>query len=103
MNQSYYQRNREHLKEYSKLKKIEAINLKKFYCEDCDKAFSDKTRINNHLKIKKHNPERYVKYSCQDCNYSTSHKPRYSLHLESKKHINSNRKTEDERPVNDSS
>ena len=94
MNQTYYQRNKEHLKKYSKLKKIEAINLKKFYCTDCEKAFPDKTRLNNHLKIKKHNPERYVKYSCQDCNYSTSHKPRYNLHIKSKKHIN--RKTEDE-------
>lgn len=86
----YYWKNKIAIREYSKMKRREAITKKLFQCVPCDKVFYDKTSLNGHMKIKKHNPERYIKYVCphNNCGYTTNAKTRYNGHLNIKRHRN---------------
>ena len=85
---NYYNNNKSKIMDRSKKSKQRNREEKKFFCEPCQKAFSDKTILTNHLKIKKHNPSRYVKYVCEFdwCSYETTIKTRFTKHMDSLKH-----------------
>lgn len=59
---------------------------KKFYCNECQLACSDKTSFERHMNSMKHKPERYVKYECVPCHYLTKGKASYGRHMRTKKH-----------------
>ena len=69
--------------------RIRNIEEKKYYCEECKKAYRDQEKYTKHLASMKHNPGRYKSYTCPNeaCAYTTPLKSRINLHYTSQKHI----------------
>lgn len=83
----YYQNNKERI-----LKRIKDRNAlrkqeKRFYCEKCDKSYTDNRNLQKHLTGNRHKKKGTKRlYNCEACNYSTSYKQNYNTHVRSKKH-----------------
>ena len=68
------------------------IKNKKYYCEKCERAYSENKSLNIHLKSNKHN-DIHVNYECnlidiykRECKFNTRDKLLYTRHLKTKKH-----------------
>lgn len=84
----YYSNNKENIRDYAKKRRRIVLKAGDHKCDECNKAFYDKTSLNAHLKIKKHNKERYVHYKCpfEWCGYETHVKARFERHKSTRKH-----------------
>lgn len=65
---------------------MENTNKNKFHCEQCNKFFSTKQRLESHYDTNLHKNGK-KNYSCELCSFNTFDKTAYCTHMKSEKHL----------------
>lgn len=85
----YYRKNREAV-----LKKLKERNDKRkadkdYYCEKCNKSYTDNHNLQKHLRGNRHKKKgHFTLHSCESCKYSTTKRQDFNKHLNTIRHRN---------------
>ena len=83
----YYSVNRQKILQRIKIRNDKRKVNKTFYCELCDKSYTDNKNLQKHLNGTRHAKKiNGGEHICKVCSYKTKYKQNFNTHLKSKKH-----------------